>query len=130
MRAQASTLDERQGLDRFEAGLLHELTARAHLRRLARYPLLCALICALHRDRHAHLPGNRMELYEVALHMLLERRDTERNITTNVVLTRTTKTLLLQNIAYWLIRNGWSEAPTDRVVDRLEKLLPNFQGIE
>lgn len=126
MRTQATTLDDRNKIASYESKLLQQLGSRAHLRRLARYPLLCALICALHKDRRAHLPGNRMELYEVALHMLLERRDTERGISTSLAMTRTTKTLLLQEIAYWLMRNQWSEAPTDRVVELIGRALPDL----
>jgi len=58
-----------------ETALLDVLHARRHLRLLATSPLLCALICALNLDRRAHLPDERMELYAIALDMLLERRD-------------------------------------------------------
>ncbi|MGC5288935.1 NACHT domain-containing protein [Micromonospora sp. DT231] len=130
MREQSRDSSARQDLDRYEQSLLLKLGFRNHLRRLAGYPLLCALLCALHRDRHAHLPSSRMELYEVSLHMLLERRDTERGLDTVPGLTRTTKTLLLQDVAYWLIRNSWSEVPTSRVVERIGTRLPNLPAIE
>ena len=117
-RDQCVTDAERSELDHYEDQLTESLTAHRHLRQLASYPLLCALLCALHRDRRAHLPGNRMELYEVALHMLLERRDRDRGIATGE-LSRTGMTLLLQDLASWFIRNGWSDAPVDRVVEHL-----------
>ncbi|MEV4753625.1 NACHT domain-containing protein [Micromonospora sp. NPDC049559] len=130
MREQSRDASTRQDLDGYEQSLLLKLESRNHLRRLAGYPLLCALLCALHRDRHAHLPSSRMELYEVSLHMLLERRDIERGLDAVRGLTRTAKTLLLQDVAYWLIRNGWSEAPTSRVVERIGTRLPNLPAIE
>lgn len=130
IKVQIRDAQEREQLDDYGARLLKELEAKSHLRRLARYPLLCALLCALHRDRHAHLPGNRMELYEVALHMLLERRETERGLAFMPALTRTAKTLLLQDIAYWLIRNGWTEAPTSRVIERIASALPKLRDLD
>lgn len=56
-------------LDSYRDDLIAQIKSRNHLRRIAGYPLLCALVCALHRDRRSALPGNRMELYEVALQM-------------------------------------------------------------
>ena len=47
--------------------------------RLATNPLMCGLICALHRDRRGYLPHGRKELYDAALSMLLTRRDRERD---------------------------------------------------
>jgi hypothetical protein len=105
-------------LTEYETHLLGLLATRSHLRSVASYPLLCALLCALHQDRRGHLPGTRMEFYEVALHMLLERRDRERG-TGTTLLSRTDSTLLLRDVAYWLVRNGLTAAPADRVRDRL-----------
>jgi hypothetical protein len=46
---------------------------------------------------------------EAALEMLLVRRDRDRGVElAETPLTRTEKTLLLQDIAFWLVRNGWS----------------------
>ncbi|MFG2045687.1 NACHT domain-containing protein [Dactylosporangium sp. NPDC048998] len=126
MCEQARDADEQQLLTDYQQGLILELERRHHLRRLARFPLLCALICALHRDRNANLPSSRMELYEVALQMLLERRDTERGLEPAQGMTRTAKTMVLQDIAYWLIRNGLTEAPTRRVIDRIAAILPTL----
>ncbi|MCE0447639.1 hypothetical protein LT493_36885 [Streptomyces tricolor] len=39
--------------------------------RLATNPLMCGLICALHRERRGYLPTGRKELYDAALTMLL-----------------------------------------------------------
>jgi hypothetical protein len=128
VRDQCAVDAERAELDEYESRFAESLNAHRHLRQLAAYPLLCALLCALHRDRRAHLPGSRMELYEVALHMLLERRDRERGIEPGP-LTRTDKVLLLQDLASWFIRNGWSDAPIDRVAARLETKLRGMPQI-
>jgi NACHT domain len=101
-----------------EHKLLDALYARRHLRLLATSPLLCAMTCALNLDRRTQLPDERMELYSIALDMLLERRDIERQIgEAGPRLSKTSKMLLLEDLAYRLIRNGWSDAPKDRVAE-------------
>jgi hypothetical protein len=109
----------------YEATLLQTLQGRRHLRALATNPLLCALLCALHLDRRMQLPRDRMELYSIALDMLLERRDTERRILSEggAALSRTDKTLILQGLAYWLIRNGRSDAPYAQAVEEVGRCL-------
>ncbi|MCW6006110.1 NACHT domain-containing protein [Micromonospora sp. CPCC 205371] len=119
MRSGCRTEPDRDEVTEQERRLLAALDQHRHLRQLAGYPLLCALLCALHRDRRGQLPGNRMELYEVALHMLLERRDRERRIDAQPALGRTEQTLLLCDLAYWLIRNGWSDAARADAVGRI-----------
>jgi len=129
-RTEAVDQDRQEEIVVSEATLLESLHARRHLRMLATSPLLCALLCALNLDRRGQLPGDRMELYAIALEMLLERRDLERLIpTTEPQLSRTRKTLLLEDIAYWLIRNGWSDASKDRSADRITRRLANMPGV-
>ncbi|PRX21881.1 NACHT domain-containing protein [Actinoplanes italicus] len=122
--------EEREELVGYRDHLIGAIKNRRHLRQLAGYPLLCALLCALHRDRKTQLPGNRMELYDVALQMLLERRDSERRVALNDKLTRTEKTILLQDIAYWLIRNNASDALRTTVIDRLSQRLAVMPQIQ
>ncbi|WP_079319500.1 NACHT domain-containing NTPase [Microbispora sp. GKU 823] len=119
------TLDEEEKLriEQYADNLINKIVGQRHLRSLAETPLLCALLCALHYDRKSHLPRNRMELYDVALDMLLERRDAERNVASEVIMSRTDKFLLLRDIAYWLIRNGLSDAKRTRVLDRIAQKL-------
>ncbi|AKG43658.1 large ATP-binding protein [Streptomyces xiamenensis] len=95
------------------------------LGRLATNPLMCGLICALHRERRGYLPHGRKGLYDAALLMLLERRDRERGITgTRVELDAESMSLLLQKLAYWLIRNGQYEMERDIALDLVRRLLP------
>ncbi|MGW8330165.1 NACHT domain-containing protein [Streptomyces sp. NPDC055897] len=107
--------EEAARLDAYETSLLSAVTSRRDLGRLATNPLMCALLCALNRDRRMQLPRARKELYDAALDMLLVRRDSEREITgvEGVTLTRDEQTALLQRLAYWLIRNGLAEADRD-----------------
>ncbi len=116
---------ERSELDRYEASLTEALTTRRDLGRLATNPLMCALLCALNRDRRMHLPRARKELYDAALDMLLVRRDTEREITSveGVSLSRDEQTALLQRLAYWMIRNQQVEADRQDVIAMLDEWL-------
>lgn len=114
-----------------ESKLLEALYARRHLRLLATSPLLCAMTCALNLDRRTQLPDERMELYAIALEMLLERRDIERQIgAAGPRLSRTSKTLLLEDLAYRLIRNGWSDAPRDRVSEWITLRLASMPKVD
>ncbi|WP_405680105.1 NACHT domain-containing protein [Streptomyces sp. NBC_00868] len=117
-RADCHSPDELAQLDRYEESLGQAVDSRRDLGRLATNPLMCALLCALNRDRHTHLPRARKELYDAALDMLLVRRDNEREISgvEGVDLTRDEQTLLLQRLAYWLIRNEHLEADRDEAV--------------
>ncbi|MFF0371282.1 NACHT domain-containing protein, partial [Micromonospora sp. NPDC005087] len=128
MRHQTTRRDDHAELTYYEGRLAGSLTEQRHLRQMASYPLLCALLCALHRDRRGDLPRSRMEIYEVALHMLLERRDSERRVGTPG-LSRTDKTLLLRDIAYWLIRNERSSAPAERIRSRIATKLKSMTQI-
>ncbi|MFK0117552.1 NACHT domain-containing protein [Streptomyces sp. NPDC090994] len=93
------------------AALLQALRTKKDLGRLAVNPLMCGLICALHRERRGFLPLSRKDLYEAALSMLLERRDRERAMHRPgaLLLPKEPQIQLLQKLAYWMIRNGRSE---------------------
>ncbi|MFE7104716.1 NACHT domain-containing protein [Streptomyces sp. NPDC057575] len=125
--------DERALLDTYEGSLRRAVGTRRDLGRLATNPLMCALLCALNRDRRMQLPRVRKELYDAALDMLLVRRDTEREIVgvEGVDLTRDEQTALLQRLAYWLIRNGQVEADRDGAVAMVAEWLramPQVRG--
>ncbi|MER5216531.1 NACHT domain-containing protein [Streptomyces sp. NPDC002838] len=118
--------EERQAVERCQDALRTTLRQKNDLYRLATNPLMCALICALHRDRLTHLPERRMELYAAALTMMLVRRDKEREIPVpdGLAPTEEAQTQLLQRIAYWLIRNGRSEAAQSTAVRIIREKLP------
>ncbi|WNF26328.1 NACHT domain-containing protein [Streptomyces sp. C11-1] len=117
-RSECRTEAERAELDPYEKALRRAVSTRRDLGLLATNPLMCALLCALNRDRRMQLPRARKELYDAALDMLLVRRDTEREIVgvEGVDLTREEQTALLQRLAYWLIRNGLVEARQEEAV--------------
>ncbi|MFI7338774.1 NACHT domain-containing protein [Streptomyces sp. NPDC050085] len=103
--------------------LLDALRTKRDLARLATNPLMCGLICALHRERHSYLPTDRVELYDAALSMLLTRRDRERG-TAGPELGEAVQLELLQHLAYALILSGRSEMSRDNATALLERRLP------
>ncbi|GLZ15886.1 ATP-binding protein [Actinomadura sp. NBRC 104425] len=106
-------------LPAYEAKLLARLEAGPHLRTLAATPLLAAMLCALNLDREA-LPRDRMGLYAAALDMLLETRDTVRNVPSarTVLLEREQKIRILQELAWHLSTSSRVELPKP-MVERL-----------
>ncbi|MFF8275168.1 NACHT domain-containing protein [Streptomyces lateritius] len=92
----------------YEQPLLDALRTAEHVAQLATNPLMCGLICALHRDRRGFLPRGRKALYEAALSVLLTRRDRERDMGTpyGIELGEAPQIQLIQRLAYWLTLNG------------------------
>ena len=122
--------DEKQELNTLSEDLKRLIRRSRSLRNLATSPLLCAMLCALHRDSHQQIPTDRIELYQACCKMLLDRRDLERQIrlTDYVELTFRQKQYLVQDFAFWLLVNGWSEVSVpaadqkfDLAVSRMEK---------
>jgi NACHT conflict system protein/NACHT domain-containing protein len=110
--------------------LIAAIGARSALRRLAENPLMCALLCALHQEGNGRLPDNRMELYDVALRMLLDSRDIERRIEATVRLSLTEKLVLLRSLAYWLVRNGHTDVPLPDAEARVAAKLRSMGQID
>ncbi|MGD9484676.1 NACHT domain-containing protein [Streptomyces sp. TRM70308] len=105
--------------------LLEQLRSVGDLSRLAVNPLMCGLLCALHRERHGFLPHSRRDLYEAALAMLLERRDVERAVLdTGLRLSKETSVTLLQKLAHWMLRNDRAEMDRTDAVAQLARALP------
>lgn len=131
--AVSERIQDPTGIDEVK-GLAHELKMvvkiNSAIRGLATSPLLCAMLCALHRDRNRQLPSDRVELYEACCHALIERRDMERRLDLSDYpkLTYRQKRVLLEDLAYWLILNGWSEVEMARAEQRLSKKLPELSG--
>ncbi len=122
--AVARTLADRAGQEELASlaqGLNDTVLARRELRQLATSPLMCALICALNRDRRAQLPHSRIELFRIALEMFLDRRDIERRLDQGpAILSFTDKQQLLQDLAYWMVVNDLPDAERARVLDQLQ----------
>ncbi|MEU3952058.1 NACHT domain-containing protein [Streptomyces achromogenes] len=106
----------------YEQRLLDSLRTKRDLARLATNPLMCGLICALHRERRGYLPTGRKELYDAALTMLLARRDRERGMDTE--LGEEAQLELLQRLAYALVLSGRTEMDLDTAEGIVERCLP------
>lgn len=114
----------------YEAPLLDSLRTKRDLARLATNPLMCGLICALHRERRGYLPTGRKELYDAALTMLLARRDRERGLDTvdEVGLGEEAQLEVLQRLAYALVLSGRTEMDTETAEGIVERCLPAIGG--
>lgn len=108
-----------------------QLRSQPGLRRLAANPLLCAVICALHRERKGNLPPHRTALYKDCTEMLLEERERVRGVMLPEYpdLSKEQKTLLVQRFALWLMRNDHSEIETERADEYFGRLLKGLHGL-
>ena len=105
-----------EDLPHYERSLMIGLQDRPHLQALAASPLLAAMLCALHLDRRRQLPRNRMELYQTALELLVQRRDAERAIPSAQIvhLSLTDKLCVLRDLAWRLSDNNRNELSEDK----------------
>ena len=127
--------DEERTQLRSAATQLKEEMRRNHSQRLlATNPLLCAMLCALNQERHQQLPSDHIALYEACCELLIERRDVERRISLAqypaAALSYAQKSLLLADLAYWFVRNGWTEAALESVDERFTWRLARIPGIQ
>ncbi|MFF3431380.1 NACHT domain-containing protein [Streptomyces sp. NPDC002602] len=130
-RHNAASDEERTYLHQLETAMQTTVRSERDLSQLSTTPLMCALICALHRERRGHLPHGRMELYAAALSMLLVRRDHERGIDVpeGLQLTQQQSVRLLQRLAYWLIRNRQTEMSRGTALVLLADALPAMPSV-
>jgi hypothetical protein len=111
------------------ASVLRQLfTRQAPLRRLASNPLMCAVLCALHADKKAALPSDRIGLYRTALHTLAFRRDAERGVRDSSGLSDDQMLIVLSDLAWWMVRQGYTEAPQETAADRIALTLERMPG--
>ncbi|MFD3517823.1 NACHT domain-containing protein [Streptomyces sp. NPDC058657] len=123
--------DPHEDLTALERDLSHQFRQNPALADLARTPLLCAVICAVHRVRQGFLPETRWSLYQSALHMLLGNRDKRRRIGSpeGIDLTVEEHTQLLQRIAVWQVRGGQSEFTRLQAVRQVQPALAGMERI-
>jgi Leucine Rich repeats (2 copies)/NACHT domain len=103
-------------------------------------PLLCAVVCALHRLRNENLPETPVDLCEKLCEMLLDRRDKERlGVEFQRQIDETYGRLefrvrkgLLSHLAYHMVTSGMSaitEAEADEQITEALKNYPFVYGI-
>ncbi|MFD5328782.1 NACHT domain-containing protein [Streptomyces sp. NPDC127092] len=122
---------DRAALDDLERDLAQQFRHNPNLAELARTPLLCAVICALHRLREGFLPETRWELYDSALTMLLGTRDERRRVDApdGIRMSVEEHQQLLQRLAARLVRGGQTEFTRAQALQRLERDLSGMPRV-
>ncbi|MFF7440949.1 NACHT domain-containing protein [Streptomyces sp. NPDC008122] len=123
--------DAEGNLAELERDLAQQFRHNPTLADLARTPLLCAVICALHRLREGFLPDTRWALYSSALQMLLGVRDERRRIDApdGIRMSVEEHTQLLQRLAAWLVRGGQTEFGREQALHQLTRALPGMPKV-
>lgn len=131
VRQELQIESEKLELENLSENLKQIVRKSIQLRKLATNPLLCAMLCALHRDRQRKLPSDRIELYEACFRMLVDRRDIERGVDLSDYpdLGYRQKRVLLQDFAYWLLKNGYSMVELEHADSRFRQKLNLLDGI-
>ncbi|HEV2634694.1 MAG TPA: NACHT domain-containing protein [Actinocrinis sp.] len=121
-REHGQDAEKNQWLDKSESGLAELMSTRPELRRLAASPLLCGLLCALYQDRNLVLPRDRKSLFDAALDLLLVGWDEQRSIKIEdgTALSKEEQLVVLQRLAYSLVKNQDLVVSTDQAVSRIE----------
>lgn len=115
-------------IENLQNNLVTKIAYSPALKNLAGNPLLCAMICALNYVHNEQLPENKMEIYEKCCEMLIEARDKQRNIEymeVSSVLSYTKKKRILEELAYWMLRNNKSSETRWNVTAFLDSLIQN-----
>jgi Leucine-rich repeat (LRR) protein len=101
---------------------------------LATNPLLCAMICALHRDRYRKLPETQRELCESLCHMLLHRRERESGLDWSMFpdsyreLRYEQKRGIVQELAQYMVLNELSAVGMPLARQKVADVLTRFPG--
>jgi hypothetical protein len=121
-----------KGMPELATELKRQLLENPPVARLATNPLLCAMICALHRDRSQKLPESQSELCEALCEVLLHRRELESDLDLLSFpepyrrLTYSQKRAIVREIAHYMVLNGESsitlERAREKVADALRSL--------
>jgi predicted NACHT family NTPase len=121
--------DEKAELKLLPAELKDILRDRPLLRSLATSPLLCSMICAIHREYRKNLPNERNTLFKECVRILLSR-DVARGIEYGAdypELSESQKVALLQGFAYWMMRNDKLEVDLEEADQRFSDRLPTLK---
>lgn len=88
------------------------------------------MICALNFVNNEKLPENKIQLYEQCCEMLMDARDSQRNIDINIYenipqFDYSMKRRILEEIAYRMLSNDVPSESRENIVDFLQNLLAN-----
>lgn len=127
------SVKEAEHIAQLRANLRQEILRNPAMRGLATSPLLCAVLCTLHRRSGGRLPPDRLELYRQSLGLLLEQRDEQRGVPVPreyLELKLRQRESLLSDLAYWLLRNGHLDASREDFLRAIEHKLRQMPGTE
>ncbi|HEX5718068.1 MAG TPA: NACHT domain-containing protein, partial [Thermoanaerobaculia bacterium] len=122
------------GLLELAESLTKQLEDNPEVARLATNPLLCAMICALHRDRRRRLPERQRQLCEDLCHALLHRREREGGLDLTDFpesyrrLDYPQKRAAVQELAHHMVLNEYYSVPMDKAQEQIAKALKQFPG--
>lgn len=128
-------IEEDQKIHSLQENLTNKIMQSTPLKLLARNPLLCAMICALNYVNNEYLPVNKMDLYEKCCEMLIDQRDTQRKIQNSeymdlLKLDYSRKRRILEELAYWMLRNGQSSEERENVELYFQKKILNSNVVQ
>jgi hypothetical protein len=121
-------------LPKLAADLKQQLPENPPVARLATNPLLCAMICALHRDRNQKLPETPSELCEYLCEVLLHRRERESGLDLSEFpkayrdLNYRQKRIIVQAIAHFMVLNEESSIRTEQARKKVAEALGSLSG--
>ena len=115
--------------------LKQRLEATPAVARLTSNPLLCAVVCALHRARNENLPETPVDLCEKLCEMLLDRRDKERlSIEAQKLIDEAYGRLefrvrkgLLSQLAYHMVSSGVSAITEAEADQKIAEVLESYK---
>lgn len=115
-------------IEHLQYKLKQRIVESQSLKDLAHNPLLCAMLCALNYVNNEQLPENKMQLFEQCCEMLMDARDSQRNIDINIYdnvpkLDYLTKRRILEEIAFRMLKNGVSSENKQTIIFFLQQLL-------
>lgn len=110
------------------AELIEAIHSRRDLARIATTPLLCAMICTLYHSDNGILPQNRTALYERALTMFFEKRDSHSRIKTFPVhLSREQVEPFVAEFALWMLLERRRNIPRSVALAKVAAILPTLR---
>jgi energy-coupling factor transporter ATP-binding protein EcfA2 len=120
--------DQIERLPGDKTSFLATIDGNRHLRALTVNPLLCAVLCALNRRYGRELPKERMQVYGAAIEMLIGRRDRERHVPGVGEVADKHQRIILQDLAFWLLRQSLKEVPIARAQEVVARTVRTLDG--
>jgi NACHT domain len=122
--------DEAADILVLERRFTHALASNSDLQSMATTPLLCAILCALHRYRGADVPEDRLALYQEALEIVISRRERARGVQPIPTVATPQALELLKDAAYWMLRNAGTSVTLADLQAIVERKMPALPAIK